>query len=96
MLRTLKKYILIGILVGILYLLLSHHLVFHERSVTPLKKSQLTLEYTFFSIGEKKPINILKIEPLREAGIGQVLVDRGIITQDELYQLEDRIAYGSY
>ncbi len=83
-----KHYILIAILAAIGYFIMDHHFIFHGSDVHLLKKTSLHLHYTFFSVKEKKPANILKIDYLREAGIGDLLVEMGIINEEQLTKLE--------
>ncbi len=49
-----------------------------------LKKSRLTLEYTFYNIGGKTNTTILSKQALREDGIGDLLLDMGRISETEL------------
>jgi accessory colonization factor AcfC len=58
-----------------------------------LKKEKLNLRYTFFSIQKKNPKNIMKIDDLREAGIGDILVEFDIITEAERTTLENEYRY---
>ena len=62
-------------------------------SVRVLKKETLNLRYTFFSVQKKKPETIMKIDVLREAGIGDILVEFEIITEEEKDTLENKFAY---
>jgi hypothetical protein len=59
-----------------------------------LKKPELHLHYTFFSIKEKKPGSIMKIDYLREAGIGDLLVELGMIDEEQRAMLESE--YSEY
>ena len=61
-----------------------------------LKKSYLTLEYTFYNVTTKRPENIMKIDLLREAGIGDLLVDIGRLTEGKKQELEARFEYENY
>ena len=95
MAETIKKYILYAILIGLIYALLANHYIYTGfegvdlvDSFQILKKEKLNLRYTFFSIKSKKPENILKIEVLRDAGIGEILVDYDLITEAEKDKLE--------
>ena len=88
-----KQYILIAIAAGALYFLANNHFIFYGSQVHLLKKSSLHLHYTFFSIKEKRPDNIMKIDYLREAGIGDLLVKLGIINEEQKSQLEDQYSY---
>lgn len=88
-----KGYILIGIAALVSYFLLSNHLIFYGKELQLLKKDSLHLHYTFYSVQEKKPESIMKIDILREAGIGDLLVYWEIITEDEKFNLENKFQY---
>ena len=88
-----KRYILIALAALASYFLLSNHIIFNGKEVYLLKKNSLHLNYTFFSIQEKKPESIMRIDTLREAGIGDLLVDLGIITREERSRLESKFLY---
>jgi hypothetical protein len=83
-----KQYILIGILAVAGYFIMSNHIIFYGKDVHLLKKTSLHLHYTFFSLKEKKPANVMQIHYLREAGIGDLLVELGIIDEEQRYRLE--------
>ena len=55
-----------------------------------LKKSYLTFEYTFYNVTDRDPENILRIDLLREAGIGDLLVEMGMVGEMRKESLEDR------
>ncbi len=85
MLTRLKQYLLIAIAIGAFYFLLSHHFIFYSyRDFNVLKKQELTLAYTFYSIRQHTPMDTLKIEPLRNAGIEDILLERGMVTVEKL------------
>ena len=88
-----KQYILIAIAAGALYFLANNHFIFYGSHVYLLKKTSLHLNYTFYSLKEKKPANIMEIDTLREAGIGDLLVKLGIINEEQKSQLEDQYSY---
>jgi len=99
MLGEIKKYLIIAVIGGALYGLLSYHfLYFGKMDVVPLKKVKLTLEETFVDIGDianaefRGPEYFLEVDDLREAGIGEVFVDKGIITEEQRYQMELEIS----
>jgi len=89
-----KKMLVWGITAAILYTLLSYHFVFLGRRVKLLKKSHLTLNYTFYSIQGKKIKKIMSIAELRKDGIGDLLVEWGRMSPEQremfldLYQEE--------
>jgi hypothetical protein len=86
-----KKLFLWALIGGILYFFLSYHIIYIENSIKLLKKSSLTLEYTFYSADLKTNETILSVNVLREDGIGDLLVEKGRISQEELESLVDRI-----
>jgi hypothetical protein len=97
MAQVLKKYILYAILIGIVYALLAYHYIYTGGenihvldSIQILKKETLNLRYTFFSIKSKKPELILKIDVLRYAGIGDILVDYDLMTEAQREELENK------
>jgi hypothetical protein len=49
------------------------------------------LEYTIFSTAGKTNESMLRIEALREAGIGELLIDEGKITDEEMYRIIDKL-----
>lgn len=89
--RFLKKLVVWGCLAGAAYLLLSHHLIFVGSDVKLLKKTSISLNYTFFSTQGKTNESILSVESLRKAGIGQLLVETGRISEEGLEILTERI-----
>jgi len=85
-----KQYILIAVAAVALYFIMNNHFIFDGPQVHLLKKSSLHLHYTFFSVRAKNPENIMKIDYLREAGIGDLLVELDIINEEQKNQLESR------
>ena len=83
-----KQYILIAVLAAAGYFLMSNHFIFYGATVHLLKKPTLHLHYTFFSIKDKRPSSIMKIDYLREAGIGDLLVELGMIDEEQRATLE--------
>ncbi|MGD9039905.1 MAG: hypothetical protein PVH82_09745, partial [Desulfobacteraceae bacterium] len=67
------------------------HVIFIENTVRLLKKSRLTLNYTLFSTKAKTNESILAIDELREDGIGDLLVEEGRLSEEELQRLLDKI-----
>lgn len=88
-----KQYILIAILAAAGYFIMSNHIIFYGTNVRLLKKSSLHLHYTFYSIKHKKPEVIMEIDYLREAGIGDLLVDLRIINEEKKSRLESKYYY---
>lgn len=88
MLSRLKQYLLIAIAIGAFFFLLSHHFIFegwHDFDL--LKKKELTLKYTFFSLKQTSPEKVLSIDELREAGIGELMVNKGLLSEERLDQI---------
>lgn len=83
----LKKIAIWAIVIGIGYFILSTHFILVNSTVKVLKKSSLTLNYTFFNAKGKANKTILAIKELRDDGIGELLVDVGRMTDDELERL---------
>jgi len=83
----LKKIAIWAIVIGIGYFILSHHFILVNSTVKMLKKSSLTLNYTFFNAKGKANKTILAIKELRDDGIGELLVEMGKMTDDELERL---------
>jgi len=89
----LKKAMIWGIAGAVFYFFFTHHIIFIGSKVKLLKKTSNTLEYTLFSTQGKSNASILDIEPLREGGIGELLVDMGRMSQRELDQLLEKYRY---
>jgi len=96
MLSRLKHYLLIGAVGAALYFLMSTHIIFYGeeanfvKNIYLLNKSKLDLHYTFVSLNQLSPENILKIKPLREDGIGELLVDIGMISDADRRRIEGK------
>lgn len=91
--KRIKQYIYIGIALGVLYFFLSNHLVFYGKDLTLLKKGKLSFNQTFISIKPTYftgPEDILAIDVLRWDGIGDILVKKGLLTEEERWSLEDQ------
>jgi hypothetical protein len=78
-----KKLFLIVVLGAALYFLMSYHVILTNRGTRLLKKSTMTLQYTFFSTKSKPNKTILAIDALRKAGIGDLLKREGLMTEEE-------------
>lgn len=87
MAMTLKKKAFLFIIAGaLLYFFLSYHIIVIEgdpRDARLLKKSSLTLQYTFFDTRGKSNKSMLSIDILREDGIGKILIEEGLMTEQE-------------
>jgi len=83
----LKKIVTWAVIIGCGYFILSNHFIFIGSDLRLLKKSHLTLEYTFFSTQGKSIESIMNVDDLRKDGIGELLVEKGKITQDQLEEI---------
>ncbi|MDP2861738.1 MAG: hypothetical protein Q8N95_02990 [Desulfobacterales bacterium] len=88
MLKTIRNYILIAILAYGLYFVVDHHFIMDGKDFYLLKKSELTLSYTFYNIKDRKIESIMEIDDLRNDGIGDLLVEIGLITEEKKNKLE--------
>lgn len=88
--RALKKLVLWAVILACGYFVLSTHFIFIGKDLRLLKKSRLTLEYTFFSTQGKSIESIMDVEELRNDGIGRLLVEERKITEDQLDAILDK------
>ena len=89
MLTRIKQYILIGILAAAGYFIMDTHFIIYGKDIRLLKKTSLHLHYTFFSVKGKSPAKIMEIDYLRDAGIGDLLVEMGVIDDEQRFNLEN-------
>ncbi len=82
--KGLKKLVIWVVILACGYFILSYHFIFIGSDLRLLKKSKLTLEYTFFSTQGKSIESIMNVDDMRKDGIGDLLVEAGKITQDQL------------
>ena len=76
-----------------IWFVLDNHFIIDGHNVHLLRKSTLNLHDTFVSLDNKRPESIMRNDRLREAGIGDLLVELGLITEDEKSQLESKYDY---
>lgn len=86
--QRIKQFALIGALIGVIYFFSAYHIIMYENDFTLLKKPYLTLEYTFVSLNKRDAEDVLSEDLLREAGIGDVLVDMGELDEGQRQALE--------
>ena len=91
--QKLKQYLLIALAAVTLYFVLDNHFIIKENGIYLLRKSTLDLHDTFVSLNNKRPATVLKNEELRDAGIGNLMVDLGMLTEEKKDQLEARYSY---
>ena len=91
--QRIKQYILIAAAVAALYFILDNHIIISGRQVHLLKKTTLNLHETFVSLDNKRAETVLENDRLREAGIGDLLVELGMLTEDKKNQLENKFDY---
>ncbi|MFZ0240789.1 MAG: hypothetical protein WAL90_04010 [Desulfobacterales bacterium] len=84
-----KRYLVSGMLIFVAYFMASHHIVINNKEFKFLKKPELTYEYTFYNVTNREPGDIIKIDMLRDDGIGDVLVDFGLLNEEEKIRLEN-------
>lgn len=92
--QRLKQYAIMAAAAFALWGILDNHFIFEGHHVHLLKKSELNLHETFVSLNNKRPETIIKNDRLREAGIGDLMVELGMLTEDEKSQLENKYRYG--
>ena len=91
--ERIKRYILIAVAAAALYFVLDNHFVIDGYSVHLLKKSSPNLHDTFVSLDNKRVESVLKNDRLREAGIGDLLVELGRISEEKKNRLESKYDY---
>ena len=90
MAKRIKQYIIWALMAYAFYFLLDHHFIYYQRDVRLLKKMEPSLEYTFFSLENKKPEKILAIDLLRWDGIGDLMVEYNLLSEDKRWDLENK------
>jgi hypothetical protein len=89
----LKQYLFIALIALAGYFIMNNHIIFDGKQVYLLRKTSMHLHYTFYSIKQKKSETIMQVDKLRDAGIGDLLVELGKMTDEERYQLESKYSY---
>lgn len=88
MAQRMKQYLLIGLAIAAFYFILDNHFIIDGHEIHLLKKTSLHLHETFVSISNERPETVLKNDVLREAGIGDLFVELGMMTEEEKDSLE--------
>jgi hypothetical protein len=86
-----KKILILAVIGTAIYFLMTYHYIFIGNQVKLLKKSEFTLKYTFFSIKGRSAESILDITDLYNDGVGQLLVDIGRMSEEELNRYEAKL-----
>jgi len=79
----LKRILIWGSLGALFYILMSYHFIFFGKTPSLLRKSELTLNYTFFSAAGKTNHQILSVDSLREDGTAELMVEKGLMSEEE-------------
>ena len=93
--KRIKQYLLWVVAGAVLYFFLNYHIIYSHSSFHLLGKNEKTLEYTFYSFDNKKPEQILKVDDLRYDGVGDLMVELGMISEEDMldlvnqYEVED-------
>jgi hypothetical protein len=91
--QRLKQYFLIALAAAALYFVLDNHFIFNNNHLHLLPKTTLNLHDTFVSLDNKRPETIMESEDLRNAGIGDLMVELGMLSDAEKQKLESKFAY---
>jgi hypothetical protein len=91
--QRLKQYFLIALAAAALWFVMDNHFIFKKNHVYLLQKTSLDLHDTFVSLDNKRPETIMENDFLRDAGIGDLLVELELLTEEQKSQLE--MKYGS-
>jgi hypothetical protein len=84
------KFIVLVLLAAAVYYLLSHHLIFIDSwKPRTLNKIHLTFEDTFVGASKLRSAeSLLSNKALRDAGLGELLVSLGRMTEDQLAEIK--------
>ena len=91
--QRLKQYFLIALAAAALYFVLDNHFVFKTNHFYLLQKSTLNMHDTFVSLDNKRPATVLENEELRDAGIGDLMVELKMLTEEKKNQLVSKYTY---
>ena len=88
--RKIRLFLLAVLLGAAGYFLLSYHIIYFGNSIKILNKSRPTSDYTFIWAANKSVESILRIDTLREAGIGDIFVKMGKLNEEDKNALEKK------
>jgi hypothetical protein len=91
--QRLKQYFLIALAAAAVYFVLDNHFIFKANRFYLLPKTTLNLHDTFVSLDNKRPETIMESEDLRDAGIGDLMVDLGMLSNEEKQNLESKFVF---
>jgi len=91
--QRLKQYFLIALAAAAIYFVLDNHFIFKKNRFYLLQKTTLNLHDTFVSLDNKRPETIMESEDLRNAGIGDLMVDLEMLTDEERQKFESQFVY---
>jgi hypothetical protein len=91
--QRLKQYMLIALAAAALYFVLDNHFVFQSYRIHLLPKTSLNLHDTFTSLDNKRPETVMENDNLRDAGIGDLLVELRLLTNEKKSRLESKYDY---
>jgi hypothetical protein len=91
--QRLKQYLVIALAAAAVYFVLANHFIFKENRIHLLPKETLNLHDTFVSLDNKRPETIMESEDLRDAGIGDLMVELEMLTEEEKQRLESKFAF---
>lgn len=92
MFERIRNFALIALVCGAFYFLLTHHVLFNGLTQFDLlKKTEPTLENTFISVRQLNPRKMLRNDNLYNAGLGDYLLEKGLISAERLQRILDQI-----
>ena len=91
--QRLKQYLLIALSAAAVYFVLDNHFVMKKNSFYLLQKASLNLHDTFTSLDNKRPETVMENDNLRDAGIGDLLVELRLLTNEKKSRLESKYDY---
>lgn len=88
--EKIRKYLALGLVTAMIYFAMANHYIICQGTVSVLPKKKMAAAHTVYRVDGKSPETILKVDALRWAGIGDILVKKGLISPERLLVLEDR------
>lgn len=85
-----RKYLALGLMTIVIYFAMANHYILDKGTVSVLPKKKMAISHTIYRMDGKSPETILQVDALRWAGIGDILVKKGLIPPERLPELEDR------